>query len=101
MNTNTVSTTTASLEGALSRTSHLLATDPALAAEQANEILRTVGPHPGATLMLGIALDRCGRGRIVGTPSRASPTFFTVGDRYILHGRGPASACPNPPRCSP
>ena len=63
MNTNTVSTTTASLEGALSRTSHLLATDPALAAEQANEILRTVGPHPGATLMLGIALDRCGRGR--------------------------------------
>jgi len=63
LNTNTVSTTTASLEGALSRTSHLLATDPALAAEQANEILRTVGPHPGATLMLGIALDRCGRGR--------------------------------------
>lgn len=53
---------TASLDAALSHAAQLLARDPALAAEQANEILRAVGPHPAATLMLGLALDRCGRG---------------------------------------
>jgi tetratricopeptide (TPR) repeat protein len=57
---NTATTTT--LDGALAHTSRLLAAHPALAADQANEILRTVGPHPGATLLLGLALGRCGRG---------------------------------------
>jgi len=57
---NTESTTT--LDGALAHASRLLGTHPALAAEQANEILRTVGPEPRATLLLGIALGRCGRG---------------------------------------
>jgi len=58
---NTVSETTASLDVALAHTSRLLGTDPALAAEQANEILRVVGAHPTATLLLGLALDRTGR----------------------------------------
>jgi tetratricopeptide (TPR) repeat protein len=57
----TVTTATASLDVALALASKLLASDPALAAEQANEILRAVGPHPAATMVLGLALDRCGR----------------------------------------
>ena len=57
---NTEATTT--LDGALAHAAQMLGTHPALAAEQANEILRSVGPHPRATLLLGLALDRCGRG---------------------------------------
>jgi len=44
---------TASLEVALAHASRLMATDPALAGEQATEILRTVGNHPMALLLLG------------------------------------------------
>lgn len=44
---------TASLDIALAHATRLLATDPALAAEQAHEILRTVGDHPMAVLVLG------------------------------------------------
>lgn len=43
----------ASLEVALAHASRLLATDPALAGEQATEILRVVGSHPMALLLLG------------------------------------------------
>src|SRR4051812_1056741 len=39
---------TGSLEVALAHAERLLQTDPALAAEQAGEILRTVGDHPAA-----------------------------------------------------
>ena len=45
--------TTASLDTALAHATQLLATDPALAAEQANEIIRAVGDHPMALLVLG------------------------------------------------
>src|ERR1700741_5390309 len=38
----------------------LLATKPALAAEQATEILKVVPGHPGATLLLGAAQRACG-----------------------------------------
>ncbi|HEY5718747.1 MAG TPA: sulfotransferase [Gammaproteobacteria bacterium] len=43
------------LEVALAHARRLLDTDPALAAEQATEILRAVPDHPVATLLLGVA----------------------------------------------
>ena len=43
---------TGSLDVALAHTARLLDTDPALAGEQASEILRAVGPHPIALLLL-------------------------------------------------
>ena len=49
---------TASLDIALAHAARLLASDPALAAEQAREILRVVGDHPLALLVLGAALVR-------------------------------------------
>lgn len=48
-----VSEPTASLEIALAHASRLLATDPALAGEQASEILKVVDNHPQALLLLG------------------------------------------------
>src|SRR5688572_11157134 len=44
---------TVTLEAALAHASRLLDTDPALAGEQASEIIRTVGQHPMALLLLG------------------------------------------------
>jgi predicted Zn-dependent protease len=44
-----------SLDVALAHAARLLERDPALAAEQASEILKTAPGHPGATLILGIA----------------------------------------------
>jgi len=49
-----------SLEVALNHTARLLATKPALAAEQATEILKVVPGHPGARLLLGAAQRACG-----------------------------------------
>ena len=46
---------TASLETALAHASRLLATDPALAGEQAREIIKAVGDHPMALLVLGVS----------------------------------------------
>src|SRR4051812_8474942 len=46
---------TGSLEVALAHAERLLDTDPALAAEQAGEILRAVGDHPAAWLLLANA----------------------------------------------
>ncbi|HMB56722.1 MAG TPA: sulfotransferase [Arenimonas sp.] len=48
-----VSEPTGSLEMALEHTARLLESDPALAAEQATEIIRAVGEHPLALLLLG------------------------------------------------
>ena len=45
--------TTASVDVALAHAARLLATDPALAGEQATEILRVVDGHPMALLLLG------------------------------------------------
>jgi predicted Zn-dependent protease len=44
-----------SLEVALQHAARLLASQPALAAEQATEILKVVPGHPGATLLLAVA----------------------------------------------
>lgn len=87
-------TRTASLDAALSHASRLLATDPVLAAEQANEILRAVGPHPAATLMLGLALDRCGRGdealgalrRAVKLDPALPRAWLALGDHLFANG---------------
>ena len=46
---------TGTLDVALKHTAQLLETAPALAAEQAQEILKAVPHHPSATLMLGVA----------------------------------------------
>lgn len=48
------------LEVALAHTRRLLATQPALAAEQATEILNVVPGHPLASLLLGVARRRMG-----------------------------------------
>lgn len=52
---NQVPAPTASIDIALAHASRLLATDPALAAEQASEILRVVDRHPMALLLLGVS----------------------------------------------
>jgi predicted Zn-dependent protease len=49
-----------SVDVALTHTARLLAQQPALAAEQAAEILRVVPGHPVATLLLGAARRACG-----------------------------------------
>jgi tetratricopeptide (TPR) repeat protein len=49
-----------SLDVALKHTNRLLATQPALAAEQAAEILKAAPGHPVATLLLGVARRACG-----------------------------------------
>ena len=51
---------TGTVEVALSHTARLLERDPALAAEQATEILKVAPGHPNATLLLAIALRGCG-----------------------------------------
>ena len=48
------------VEVALSHTARLLERDPALAAEQATEILKVAPGHPNATLLLAMALRRGG-----------------------------------------
>ena len=53
---------TASIEVALAHATRLLSTDPALAAEQAGEILRVAGDHPAAALVLGAAHRARGAG---------------------------------------
>ncbi|NUS60619.1 MAG: tetratricopeptide repeat protein, partial [Lysobacter sp.] len=51
---------TASVETALAHASRLLATDPAMAGRQAAEVLRVVGDHPVARLLLGASRSACG-----------------------------------------
>jgi len=51
---------TASLDAALAHAARLLATDPALAGEQASEILRVVEDHPTALLLLGASRSASG-----------------------------------------
>ena len=50
------------LEAALANAKELLARQPALAAEQAREILKVVPEHPPALFLLATALARSGRG---------------------------------------
>ena len=57
-----LSATTTRLETALAHASRLLGQDPALAGEQAREILRVVPGHPAARLVLGAAHRLQGEG---------------------------------------
>ena len=61
---NTAAEPTAGLDIALAHASRLLATDPVLAGEQAMEIIKTVGEHPAALLVLGVS--RRARGDLEG-----------------------------------
>src|SRR6516225_1705930 len=55
MNMGDATEPTGSVDVALAHAARLLERDPALAAEQAGEILKAAPAHPGATLILGIA----------------------------------------------
>jgi tetratricopeptide (TPR) repeat protein len=79
------------LQVALQHTTRLLASNPALAIEQAGEILKTVPHHPLATLLLGIAHRSVGD---VGAALRAleplsathprwAPAFYELGLTYL------------------
>ena len=60
MNVGGATEPTGSVEVALAHAARLLERDPALAAEQAGEILKAAPSHPGATLILGVARRRGG-----------------------------------------
>ena len=68
-----------SVELALTHTTRLLATQPALAAEQAAEILKVVPGQPLATLLLGVARRACGdfaaAASILGPLAAAQPNW--------------------------
>lgn len=70
---------TAPLDQALAHASRLLVSDPALAYEQANEILKAVRDHPMALLLLGSAQTALGNiddaARILGALSIAQPNW--------------------------
>ena len=57
---NGVADPTGTLETALAHARRLVDTDPALAAEQAGEILKVLPGHPQATLLLAVAQRRSG-----------------------------------------
>ena len=74
-----VSEPTASLDQALAHASRLLASDPALAGEQATEILKVVENHPMALLLLGASYSARGNAHqaaeILGPLSVAQPNW--------------------------
>jgi tetratricopeptide (TPR) repeat protein len=76
-----------SLDVALNHTARLLATQPALAAEQASEILKVLPGHPVATLFLGAARRACGDPaaalQILGSLVSASPNWAAA---HYEHG---------------
>ncbi len=59
---NLASSATGSLDVALAQANRLLSRDPALAREQAEEILKVVPRHPMAWLLLGLSQGRLGKG---------------------------------------
>src|SRR6516165_4182985 len=60
MNMGDATEPTGSVEVALAHAARLLERDPALAAEQAGEILKAAPSHPAASLILGVARRRGG-----------------------------------------
>jgi predicted Zn-dependent protease len=86
---------TGSLEVALAHAERLLDTNPALAAEQAGEILRVVGDHPAAWLLLANAQALRGRpgealdilGPLSATPPRSARVHFAHGQALAATGR--------------
>ena len=90
---------TESLEFALEHASRLLATDPVLAGEQAEEILRVVPGHPMAALLLGASYNARGNaGRAVeileplaASQPRSARTHLELGLALGRCGRGEAA----------
>jgi len=83
---------TGSLDVALAHAERLLDTDPALAAEQAGEILRVVGDHPAARLLLANAQALRGLPgealEILGPLAAAQPRSARV---HFAHGQALAA----------
>jgi tetratricopeptide (TPR) repeat protein len=96
---NLVSEPTGTLEQALAHATRLLATDPALAGEQASEILKVVRNHPQATLLLGLAQGRLGRGddavrtlrRAVDLQPALPRAWLALGDHLAAAGEATAA----------
>jgi len=86
---------TGPLQVALQHTARLLASNPALAIEQAGEILKTVPHHPLATLLLGIAHRTVGDTEaalkslepLTGAHPRWAPAFYELGLTYLEQER--------------
>jgi predicted Zn-dependent protease len=87
------------LDVALAHTARLLESNPALAVEQATEILKAVPGHPTATLMLGSARRASGDGagavEILASLSRSQPnsatTHYELGLALASVGQGDAA----------
>jgi predicted Zn-dependent protease len=87
------------LDVALAHTTRLLESNPALAAEQAMEILRAVPSHPMATLLLGIARrsagDTAGAIAVLQPLAAAQPnsaaTHYELGLALASMGQGDAA----------
>jgi tetratricopeptide (TPR) repeat protein len=95
----TASDPVGSLDVALNHAARLLSTQPALAAEQASEILKVVPGHPLATLLLGAARRACGDPaaavQILGPLVTAQPSWAAAHYEYGValgnEGRGEAA----------
>ena len=97
---NTAAAPTANLDTALAHATRLLATDPALAGEQATEIIKAVGEHPAALLVLGVS--RRARGDLEGalrilqplaaTQPNSAVTQLELGITLGRAGQGDAAA---------
>jgi predicted Zn-dependent protease len=97
--TTTVPQPVGSLQVALQHAARMLAANPRLALEQAQEILKSVPNHPLAILILGSAqrlLGHCGEALAILEPlslaqPRSAHTFFELGMALIEVGRDDAA----------
>ena len=88
-----------SLEVALKHAARLLSAQPALAAEQATEILKVVPGHPGAMLLLALAQRACGDAaaatvtlqRLCGEQPRWAAAHYELGKTLGGIGQGEAA----------
>ncbi|KFN44853.1 tetratricopeptide repeat-containing sulfotransferase family protein [Arenimonas oryziterrae] len=87
---------TGSLDVALAHASRLLESDPALAGEQATEIIRAVGNHPMALLLLGASHTARGQtrqaldvlGPLANAQPRWAPAHIELGHALARAGQG-------------
>ena len=87
------------LATALAHTERLLGANPAMAAEQAREILKVVPGHPQTLMLLGFALARTGQHRpaadALAQATRAdpalAPAWRALGDQLMLLGDNAAA----------
>src|SRR5687768_11807682 len=88
-----------SLDTALAHTARLLNTNPALAIEQASEILKVIPGHPQAILMLGVGHRLSGNAQtaaeVLGTLAAGQPnsasTHFELSLALAATGQGDAA----------